>query len=85
MVRHPDGVDARRKRLEPGQIIHIERRGGGDGEQHAVHHHRITLADLIEHAEWLAAPDHVILRDHLEPVDVGRPVQDLRIVLESEA
>jgi hypothetical protein len=50
-----------------------------------MHHHRIALADAIEHAQRLPAGDHVVLRDHLEPVDLGGAVEDLRVMLGPEA
>ena len=81
MIGDPFRVDAGGERLQPREIVKIERRGGGDGERYAMHHHGIALADPVEHAQRLAALDHVILGEHLEPVDFGRAVQDLGIML----
>jgi hypothetical protein len=50
-----------------------------------MHHHGVALANLIENAQGLTAFDHVVLGDDLEPVDLRRALQDLRIMLRPEA
>ncbi len=85
MVRHPFRLDAAREILQALQIFEIRRRGGGDRQRHAVHHHRIALADLVEHAQRLAARQHVIFADDLEPVDRRIAVQDFVVMLVAQA
>jgi hypothetical protein len=46
-----------------------------------VHHDGIALADPVEHVQRLAALDHVVLGDDLEPVDGGGAFEDLPIML----
>jgi hypothetical protein len=40
---------------------------------------------LVQHRKWLAAVDHVILGDDLEPIDDGVILQNVAIVRNSEA
>src|SRR5437763_12764820 len=46
-----------------------------------MHHHWIALSDLVEHAQPLAARQHVVLADHLEPVDRRISLEDFVVVL----
>jgi hypothetical protein len=85
MIRHPFRLDALGEVAQALQIFKIGRRGRGDRQRNAVHHHRITLADPFENTERLAARQHVILADHLEPVDRRMAVQNLVIVLRAQA
>ena len=71
--------------VEAVEIVLIEGRGGGNRQRDAVHDHRIALDDLVEHGERLSAGDHVVLRDHLEPVDVGVAVEDVAVVRRAQA
>lgn len=85
MIGNPFRVHALRKVFQPAQIVHVEGRRGSDREGHAVHHDGIPLADLVEDAQRLAARDHIVLGYDLEPIDGRRSIQDLRIMLGSEA
>jgi hypothetical protein len=50
VIGNPFGLDARGKRLQALEVVHVERRGGGNGERHAVHDDGIAVADAVEHA-----------------------------------
>ncbi len=84
MIGDPFGVHALGKFLQRAEIVHVERRGRGDGERYAVHHDGVALADLVEHVQGLAALDHVVLGDDLEPIDGRVAVKDLLIMLGPE-
>src|SRR3954447_14777929 len=49
-----------------------------------MHHDGIARADPFENAERLAAGQHIVLADHLEPVDRRLTIQNLVIVLRAE-
>ena len=55
MVRNPFRLDAPGEVFQALQIFEIRRRGGGDRQRHAVHHHGIAFANPVEHAQRLAA------------------------------
>jgi hypothetical protein len=84
MVGDPFRIDARGEFFQRAEIIHVERRGGGNRERDAVHHHGITLDDLVEQAQGLAALDHVVFRDNLEPIDGGVAIENLFVMLRSQ-
>src|SRR5215211_3023449 len=46
-----------------------------------MHHDRIALADLVEHAQGLTARQHVVLAEDLEPVDRRITGEDFVIML----
>jgi hypothetical protein len=81
MIGNPFRLDAFGEIAKPLQIFEIGRRGGGDRQRHAVHHHRIALANPVEHAQRLAARQHVVFADHLEPVDRRMTVEDFVVML----
>src|SRR6476660_5538070 len=85
MVRHPFWLDSPSEFLQGLQIFEIRRRGGSDRHRHAVHHHGVALANPIERAQRLAAGQHVVLADDLEPVDRRIAVQDLVVMLVAQA
>src|SRR4051812_34018185 len=85
MVRHPFRLDAPSEILKGLQIFKIWRRGGGDRHRHAVHHHGIAFANPIERTQRLAAGQHVIFADDLEPVDRRIAAQDFVVMLVAQA
>ena len=85
MVRHPFRLDASGEVLQGLQIFEIGRRGGGDRHRHAVHHHGIAFANPIERAQRLAAGQHVVFADDLEPVDRRIAAQDFVVMLVAQA
>ena len=72
MVGNPFRIDALSECFEVAEIVHIERCGRGDGHRHAMHHDWIAFANLIEDVERLAARNHVVLGEHLEPINGRR-------------
>ena len=85
MIRNPFRFDAPSEVFQVLQIFEIRRRGGSDRQRHAVHHHGIALADPVEHAQRLAARQHVIFADDLEPVDRRMALEDFVVVLRAQA
>ena len=81
MIGDPFGLNALGEGLQSAQIVHVEWSGRGDRQRNAVHDDRIALADPIQHVERLAAFDHVVLGNDLEPVDGRLAVEDLLVML----
>jgi len=46
-----------------------------------MHHDGIAFADQLERVQRLAARNHVVFADDLEPVDVGIAAEDFVVVL----
>ena len=85
MVGHPFRLDPPGEVLQGLQIFEIRRRGGSDRHRHAVHHYGIAFANAIERAQRLAAGQHVVFADDLEPVDRRVASQDLVVMLVAQA
>ena len=81
MVGDPFRLDALGEVFQALQIFEIGRRGRCDRQRHAVHHHGIAFADPVERAQRLAARQHVVFADDLEPVDRRIAVQDFVVML----
>jgi hypothetical protein len=81
MIGDPGRLHPVRQRLQPAEILQIERGGGRDRERHAMHYDGIAFADAVKDAQGLAAIDHVIFGDDLEPVDFRLAFEDLAIML----
>ena len=85
MVADPGRLHLGRERLEPGEIIHVERIGASDRQRDAVKHDRIMLGDLADDGARAAARIHEILGDRLEPVDRRTLGEDMVEMDASEA
>jgi hypothetical protein len=85
MVRDPFRFDAPGEVFQALQIFEIGWRGGCNRQRHAVHHHGIAFANPVERTKRLAAGDHVVLADDLEPVDRRISVEDFVVMLRAQA
>src|SRR5690606_5852814 len=54
-------------------------------ERHAVQHHRIVAPETVEIVERLAALDHVVLADRLQPIDVRARFEQRVVMLGAQA
>src|ERR1700722_17488761 len=50
-----------------------------------MHHHRVALANAVEHAKRLAAGQHVVFADDFEPVDRRMTAQNFVVMLRPQA
>ena len=85
MIRNPFRLGAPREVFQPLQIFEIRRGSGGDRQRHAVHHHGIAFADPVERAQRLAAGQHVVFADDLEPIDRRIAIEDFVVMLVAQA
>ena len=69
VVGDPFRLDMIGEGFQAFEIGPVERRGGGDGHRHAMHHQRVAFLHAVEHVAGAAAGLHVVLGDDLEPVD----------------
>ena len=81
VVGDPGRLDVARERGQLRQVALVERIGRADRQRHAVQHHRVVAADRLQHAARVAARDHEVLGDHLEPADVRLGFDDVAVVL----
>src|SRR6185312_9731443 len=63
----------------------MRRRGGSDRQRHAMHYHWIALANPVEYPKRLAARQHVVFADDLEPVDRRMAAQNFVVVLRPQS
>jgi len=71
--------------VQLSEIIEIEFVGAAQRHRHAMHDHRVVLADCIEVVKRLATVDHVVLADDFEPVDVLRlAFENVLVVLRAQ-
>lgn len=72
VIRHPGRLDAVDQRRQAVQIIGTQRIDTADRQRHTVQHQRKVAPHLLQHGQRLAAGDHEVLGNRLEPVDAGR-------------
>src|SRR5260370_949128 len=85
MVRNPFRLDAPGKVFQALQIFEIRRGGRCDRQRYAVHHDGIAFANPVQRAQRLAAGQHVVFADDLEPVDWRIAGQDFVVMLRAQA
>ena len=81
MVGYPFGIGTTFQFFKGVKIFHIQRRCAGNRQGHTVHDHGIALGDGIEHAQRIAAGNHVVLGNDFKPVDGWLGGEDFAVVL----
>ena len=85
VIGDPLRLHARGQRRDLPEVLAIEGRAAADRERHAVHRHRVALADTHQVVERLAARHQVVLGQHLEPVDRRSIGEHRLVVLDTQA
>src|SRR5690242_12815727 len=85
MVADPHRLDPGDQPLEVREVLLVERIDRADRQRHAVQRHRIVAPEGVEPIERLAARDHVVLAERLEPLDLAGRREDFLVVLVAQA
>ena len=85
VIGDPGRLDAFGKLFQFAQIPAVQRVGAADGQRHAVHDHGVAFADAIQVVQRLAAGDHVVFAQDLEPVHRRPFVDDGLVVVGAQA
>ncbi len=80
MVGEPRRSRAARQRLQPLQMLAIERLSGAEVHGNSMLHDLVLLQDLVENRQRASAVDHIVFGDDLEPVHHRLPFENVRVV-----
>src|SRR5271168_5002416 len=85
VIRNKRRLCAFDQALELLKLFWIIGIGRTEIERNPVLNNPVMIKNLLEHFQWSATTDHIILRDDLEPIDLGFAFEDVGVVRDTKA